>query len=170
VGIRETLNENPRLTTGITIGIIVVVLGFILWQMHGGSSSTPDGGGRSGGAQAYFSDDDGKTYFPDAATKVPPFDHGGKEAVRAHVLKCDGKTFVNFLERYTPEGKKKMEAMGGKPPVGDPTAMESVRSAGMEVKRPGDKEWIRANPNDPRYGDVIRWQCKDIENAQELVP
>ena len=25
VGIRETLNQNPRLTTGLTIGIIVIV-------------------------------------------------------------------------------------------------------------------------------------------------
>jgi hypothetical protein len=170
VGIRETLNENPRLTTGITIGIIVVVLGFIVWQIKGGLSSTPEGGGSSGGTKVYFSDDDGQTYFADDAAKVPPFDHGGKQAVRAHVVKCDGKTFVNYLERFTPEGKKKMEAMGGKPPAGDPTAMDSIRNTGMEVKRPGDKDWLRASASDPRYGEITRWKCKDFETAQELVP
>ena len=167
MGIRETLNENPRLTTGITIGIIVLVLAFIVWQIKGGSGSA-EGGGGSGGSKFYFSDDDGKNYFADDITKVPPFDHGGKQAVRAHVIKCDGKTFVNHLERYTPEGKKKMEAMGGKPPAGDPTAVDQIRSTGMEFKRPGDKDWIRGN--DPRVGEVTRWQCKDFENAQELMP
>ena len=168
MGIRETLNENPRFTTGITIGIIVLVLGFIGWQIWGGLGSSTADGGSSGGTKAYFSDDDGKNYFADDATKVPPFDHGGKQAVRAHVIKCDGKTFVNHLERYTPDGKKKMEAMGGKPPVGDPTAVEQIRSNGMEFKRPGDKDWIRGN--DPRVGEVTRWQCKDFENAQEQSP
>jgi hypothetical protein len=169
VGIRETLNENPRLTTGITIGMIVLVLAFIVYQIKGGSITSPEGGGSSNGAKVYFSDDDGKTYFADDITKVPPFDHSGKQAVRAHVLQCDGKTFVNHLERYTPEGKKKLESLGGKLPAGDPTVSEGIRTTGLEVKRPGEKDWIRGS-NDPRFGDVTRWQCKDLENAQELVP
>jgi hypothetical protein len=38
----------------------------------------------------------------------------------------------------------------------------------MEFKRPGDKDWILGK--DPRSIDVQRWQCKDLENAQEDLP
>ena len=142
MGIRETLNENPRLTTGITVAIVIVVLLFIVYQIHSGA--TQGSGPSFSGRQYYYSDDDGKTYFPDDANKVPPFDHKGKEADRARVYKCDGKTFVNHLERYTPEGKKKMETLISKAqPVGDPTASEGIEVIGKEYKRPGDKEWVK---------------------------
>ena len=65
-------------------------------------------------SQVFFTDDDGKTWFPDDAKRVPPFDRNGKPAVRAHVYKCGGKTFVNHMERYTPEAKKKVEAIYAK--------------------------------------------------------
>src|SRR5262249_33709623 len=44
LGIRETLNENPRFTTGLTVGIIVLVLGFLAWQIWGGSPASGSGG------------------------------------------------------------------------------------------------------------------------------
>ena len=165
MGIRETLNENPRITTGITIGIIVVVLLVIVLQMRGGDSA-PLGGG-TGGTTVYFSDDDGKNYFPDDMKKVPPFDHGGKEAVRAYVFECDGKTFVNHLVRYTPDAKKRLEAMGGTISSGDPTAAESIQ-AGMELKRPGEKEWVKAN--EPRADEIRRVPCKDMDSLREVRP
>ena len=164
MGIRETLNENPRLTTGVTIGIIVLILGLIIYQIVGGGSgsSVPQTSNK-----AYFSDDDGKNYFADDATKIPPFDHNGKEAVRAHVYKCDGKTFVNHLERFKPDAKAKLEQMS-KPGSGDPTMGEALMTQGRQAKRPGDKDWVRSN--DQRFGEVTRWQCKDTENMTEVLP
>ena len=35
----------------------------------------------------YFSDDDGKTYFQDDASKIAPFDHNGKQAVSAYLFR-----------------------------------------------------------------------------------
>jgi hypothetical protein len=166
VGIRETLNENPRLTTGITIGIIVVILGLIIYQLIG--SGSPRGDGAGDVTTVYFSDDDGKNYFPEDRNKLPPFDRGGKEAVRAHVIKCDGKTFVSYLERYTPEAKKQLEAILAKGMSGDPTATESIMSNGVEYKKPGEKTWVKRN--DPKYLDVVKPPCKDLENMEELVP
>ena len=81
------------------IGIIVLVFGFIVWQWRSGSAAP---GAASGVPQIFFTDDEGQHWFPDDRRKVPPFDHNGKEAVEAEVYKCDGKTFVNHMKRYTP--------------------------------------------------------------------
>ncbi len=83
--------------------------------------------------QAYYSVDDGQTFFADDINLVPPFEKDGKMAVRAHVFTCDGgKTpFVAYLERYTPEAKGKIEAMKE---GADPAGMEEVWMTGIEVK------------------------------------
>ena len=157
MGLRETLNENPRLTTGLTIGLIVVVLLIILWNSFGSG-----GGARADSEhatkQVFFTDDDGKTWFPDDGKKVPPFSHGGKDAVRAYVYRCGGKTFVNHMERYTADGKKKLEGVyaSGKP-INDPTVMESIQVTGMEVKSPGDAAWVKAS--DPKAAAIMQPKC-----------
>jgi hypothetical protein len=167
VGIRETLNDNPRLTTGVTVGIIVVVLGIIFWSMRG---SAPAGAGTKASNQAFFSDDDGKTYFADDAKKLPPFDHNGKEAVLARVYRCGGKPFVNHLERYTPDAKTQAEATIAKNngASNDPTLLEAIRPTGYEVKAPGQKEWIKFG--DPRAGEVQRPKCDKPDELEVVSP
>jgi hypothetical protein len=166
VGIRETLNDNPRLTTGITAGIIVVVFVLIFWS--GGGSAGGGGGSGGGGTRVFFSDDDGKTWFPDDYTKVPPFQHNGKEAVRAWVYKCGGKTFVNHLERYTPEAKKKVEELNSsKKMANDPTMIDQIQRSGMEVKSPGDPAWVKAG--DAKASKVTAPKCPDGGKDLELV-
>jgi hypothetical protein len=120
--------------------------------------------------KAFFTVDDGKTFF-EAPAQVPPFTHRGREAVRAVVYSCDGgKTqFVAYLLRHPPDERAAAEAIlkrGGRMPPG-------------EVKRPGEAEW--ASPFDPsklknvrgkagfekamaggkRYEEIIRVKCKD---------
>lgn len=164
MGIRETLNQNPRLTTGLTIGIIVIVLGLLAWQIWGGSV-TP-GGSDGPTNKRWFSDDDGKTWFADDFKKVGPIQHNGKEAVEAVVYKCDGKTFCNHLIRYTPEGKKKMEAtLNGKGPA-DPSVVGAI-DTDIEVKSPGDKEWVKST--NPKAVDIRKPKCSNME-TMELVP
>jgi hypothetical protein len=140
VGLRETLNENPRYVTISTAALIVIVLAWLLWP-SGGSGTAP---GTTGAAQVYFSDDDGKTWFPDDVTKIPPFDHGGKQAVRARVYQAGGKKFVQHLERYTPDAQKKVADLYAKGKrMNDPTLFLQIQHEGMEVKLPGDKEWTK---------------------------
>ena len=166
MGIRETLNENPRLTTGITAGIIIVVFAMIFWS-SGGSAGPGDGGA---GTKVYFTDDDGKNTFPDDAKKIPPFQRNGKEAVRARVFKCGGKTFVNHLERYTPEGKKKAEEFFGSGKMSkDPTMLESIQRGGMEVKAPGDAAWVKVG--DPKAIKIMEPKCPTgATDLEEIKP
>jgi hypothetical protein len=107
-------------------------------------------------ARGFFSSDDGKTWFADEAKNVPPFTKGGKEAVRAHVYRCpDGKQFVVWLERYTPESKKQLEAAlnakaGGPPSL--PTDAPQV-----EVKLPGAATWVRST--DAKAAAIMTPKC-----------
>lgn len=108
MGLRETLNAKPAITTGATVGLIVIAIVVIVWQIL----PSRDGGAGAGGVRkAYYSDDDGKTWFEDDLYKVTPFkSKNGKDAVRAHVFKIgDNKPFVQFLERFKPEVKEKLE-------------------------------------------------------------
>ena len=82
--------------------------------------------------QAFYTTDDGATYFVDDANREPPFDHNGQPAVRAHVFTC-GKgahKWVQYLEKFsgkssTPSGNSNM-----------PQVREVV------VKKPGSTDWV----------------------------
>ena len=94
MGVRETLNEKPAIAVGGTIGIIVLGLIFVIVELSGGGAPRFP-------TKSYYSVDDGASYFSDDIKLVPPFDHDGKQAVRAYLYKCEGgKEFVGFLERY----------------------------------------------------------------------
>jgi hypothetical protein len=139
VGIRETLNKNPSITTGVTIGIIVVALVAIIWQAMGNRPDmTPP--------RTFYTIDDGKTWFDDEANKIPPFDAKGGQAVRCYVFRCGekGNKFVGYLERYKPDAATKMAELMKKGSE-DPMAMEQVQMTGMEIKKPGDAKWVSRN-------------------------
>lgn len=151
MGLRETMNEKPGLAAAVIGGIMVVVLIFAFRGSGGGAPVSADGAP----SQAYFTDDDGKTWFADDARKVPPFDHGGKQAVQAYVYRAGGKDYVHYMRRYTPEAKKKLEEMtASKTLRSDPTRMQSIQMTGEEVKVPGGDAWIKAS--DKKYIEVIR--------------
>ena len=168
MGIRETLNKNPAITTGATAAIIVIAIGFIVWQLMGGSQPGI-------ATEAYFSNDDGKTWFADDINKIPPFDKDGKPAYKAYVYKCPGSDpFVSHLERYTPEGKKAMEAALSSTDPNNPIMMEDVQLTAIEVRKPGQgdpvKGWIRQSH--PMAQKVMELKCPDgtTEGIEPVVP
>lgn len=165
MGIREKLNQNPGITTGITIGIIVIALGAIIWQLFGGE------GVPAAITQVYYTTDDGKTYFADDVNKVVPFEKDGKEAVRCHVYTCsDGKPFVAYLERLSKEAKPKYEAALKAQQNQDPNSNapagpdpEQIAMEGTEVKRPGDTKWLLRHQ--PEAEKVTQINCPDGNNS-----
>jgi hypothetical protein len=150
VGIREQLNEHPGATTGITAAIVIAAIGFIIWQVI---PHAPEAG------KAYFSTDDGASYFADDASNLPPYDKAGKQAVRAYVYQCaTGKPFVLYLEKYTDDGKKRMEQMANRPANTPPPAAVDPTSISL-VKKPGTGTWI--GMRDPNYAKVTEVRCPD---------
>lgn len=168
MGIRESMNQNPKIVTGVTVAIIVLALLYIFLSNRSGGIS-----GSGGRVEAYFSNDDGKNYFADDVRNIAPYQKDGKEAVRAYVFKCpDGKTFVGHLERYTADAKKKLEAAkaasGDASKMGDPTIMETIQMNGVEVKAPGQPTWFKQS--DPRVGAILTPKCPGGGPPEPVLP
>jgi len=142
VGIRDTMNKKPALTSGIVIAIIVLALAAIVYELSPKKSVKFTAG-------YYFSDDDGKTFYEDAMSNLPPYQHDGKEAVIAHVYQIDSNPpFVAYLQKLTPDMQKLLTTPGA--PDVDP-------ETGTLLKRPGDTDWVLM---DSREGRDIRANIK----------
>lgn len=141
MGLRETLNQNEKTVTLVTIGVIVVALLFITYRIACSSGTATGGGGET--AMAYYSTD-GKTWFEDDANKLYPFDKDGQRAFRANVYRCpDGTEYIGFLEGYTPEALKRLEAMrapGASPDMG--MMAYELEYTGKVVRRPEDEKFV----------------------------
>jgi hypothetical protein len=155
VGLRETLNENPAITTRVTLVVLLFAIGIIVWQLLPPPKQIP---------KDFYTIDDGKTTFVDNAAKYPPFLHDGKPAVRARVFTCDGKVnFVAWLERFSPQARNKLE-QAAKAPHDSNSEINTadIESAGLQVKLPGvpDNEWTTQS-NLEKYTTITNPKCPD---------
>jgi hypothetical protein len=165
MGVRESLNrQNPKLVVGVLVAVVAAVA---VLAVSRASSGDRDAASKP---RAFFSVDDGKTWFADDAAKVPPFNKDGKEAVRAYVLKCpDGKEFVGYLERYSPEGKKRLEAVSAQGAKGqDELSFVADQPMGIEVKAPGKPGWV--NQADRRAAVIMRPACPGGGKPKLVLP
>lgn len=140
MGIREQLNQNSKLAIAIAV-TAVLVLGYLVFSSSGARPSI------DGQAKAWFTTDDGKTYFADDLSKQPPFQKDGRTAYGCYVWSSDGgkTTWVSHLYRHT----------GGANEAGQRRSLANeFAGSNMEVKRPGDTAWVKAT--DPRGIEIQR--------------
>jgi hypothetical protein len=166
MGVRESLNrQNPKAVAGVIAGVVVVTAVLLVGFECSGEGST-----RTGPAKAYFTVDDGKNWFLDDASKLPPFQKDGKEAVRVYLYRCgeNQKPFAGFLQRYTPKEKQRLQAAREQSKSGHPAAPMLDAAAGTEVKAPGRGSWIKQS--DPRARTLMMPKCPDGGNAQMVLP
>lgn len=161
---RYLMNSAPRLLAGfISVLALLALVYFIYARDGGGSNGTPVR------ALRFYTDDDGKTWFPDDATKVPPFERDGRQAVLARVYRSGDKEFVNHMERYTAEGKKQLENILAKSPP-DPMDMaliEEIQLSSLEVKARGSRTWVKMTH--PQANQIMLPQGSGGGSAVELV-
>jgi len=146
--LRKKMNENPALTTGATLAIVLISLVWIVAQVRGCGGGF--GGVGVGQAKAYFATEDGQNLMQDDATLVPPFEKNGKTYFRAKVFKCQegNKQFINHIEKYPDDIKKKMEDMKKDDP--DHALMDFKQfNPQILVKRPGEKTWLSISSKAP---------------------
>src|SRR5262249_10886473 len=154
MGLRERLNQNPGITTLVVIGLVAVALAYVVVQVlanrRGFSSTLPD---------AFYTIDDGKTFFVANSENVAPFDYKGQTAVHAYVYECDGKRFVGYMERYTPDARNKILAQKR-------TTLE-LETYGRELKISGG-EWIKAS-NTAAVAKIADIKCPDGRGTPQPV-
>jgi hypothetical protein len=126
-------------------------------------------------AMAYYSDDDGKTWFKDSAFRVAPFDHNGKTAVMAEIYNYDNgsKEFCAYLAKYTDETKRRLEtAIADAQAKGEPPGSVGLYNdrpflnSGTMVKAPGNSPWVPFN--DPRAAPVFSIHSPDGSVVDEV--
>jgi len=150
--IRRFFEKNPWVA-----GVVVLLcLGGIYVFGFRGSTVTPE---------AFYSQDDGKTFYG-GTYRVAPFMNNGREVAMALVYTCDGgKTkFVGYLLRYTPEGRPLMEKALANSQFNPGPFVPS------EVKRPGDPGWTAAGgtPTGPQRAAATVTPSAPARTAAEI--
>jgi hypothetical protein len=166
--VRTYLNEHPLVAAGFTLAAPVLIL-YVIW--HGGG--TRNSVTRSLN-EAWYTDDDGKTWYADDKSLMPPVDHNGKTAVRAYVFSFDGgkDEFVGYLERYTPEARQALEQARAEvitEKIPPPALLYSqIQMSGIELKRPGESNWI--NVRDPEAAAIRKLNPPAGASVEEILP
>ncbi len=155
MGIFDVVNRKPSVAGAIAVVVMLAAIAFIYKRMHPPIVTVIP-------VTAFYSDDDGATWFVDAIAKVPPFDHNGKEAVAAFVYRCGtDKPFIGRLEKYSPSAKSMIESniKAGVQPI---PAKVQFANLGLLVKKPGDPEWTAIPPMDSTtYYKFLRVKCSE---------
>ena len=137
MGLREKINHHQTVIAGTASAAIVLSLAFVSWECLGGRTSGAPA------SKAFYSDDDGKTWFVDDRAKLPPFDHNGKVAVRAEIFRCKGgPPFVGYLERYSDAVKARRRSADA---AHANSFTAQMMDEPMEVRKPGQTKWVTGN-------------------------
>jgi hypothetical protein len=150
LGIRETMNRHPKISAAVVacaIGIGAVAIGI---EIRSNSGAPP--------AENFFTIDDGKTWFADSVSNLPPFDYNGAKAVRCYVFKGKNGTFAGLLEKYSDDTLQQLAHETNKP-----------SSIPVMVKKPGEKEWKNVGP-DQEAMMLMHTTASDGSDAENVMP
>lgn len=158
----KTRRSNPAVVAVLLLlisGVGVV----IWWETRPAPVELPSG-------KAFYTVDDGKTWFTDEVERIPPFQHDGKPAVRVQMFSCDGTKarFVGFLQKLPEDGLQKLKDEGK-----DVEKMDDDEIAarfGWLAKRPCDSRWINSKDDSDGYSRVIHVECPDGGQAVQILP
>ena len=165
MGIRDTLNEKPGLTTAVTAAVVFLALGYIVYAVWP-RRAPPDLRAR----QAFFTTDLGQTYAAGPAGALYALDDAGLAGnVRAWVFRWPGggEPFVAFLERVSPEVAKEHATSS---PSADPmrAMREQENPRGHLVAPPGQDQWV--DKASPRGREISALPQRDGRYAVPVEP
>jgi hypothetical protein len=125
MGLRQKLNENKPLSMAVAIAVVLIAGAILFWP--------------SSGQMAFYTTDDGLTYFEHE--QIPaPFSYKGKEALSAAVFRCGTeKPFVAYLTKFRDDAAKAAfeEARKTRSPFDDSLIL---------FKKVGGTEWVARGP------------------------
>jgi hypothetical protein len=133
LGIREQLNKHPSIAMGGAIVVIVVAL-FLVFRTFKTQIKPL--------SEAYFTDDDGKSFYSDSVTNIPPYDHNGKEGVYAMVFKDPhGKEVVLFMEKFSDPQKAQEETQTQGKGLHHAPSPDLIKKPGEDTGGPKGDGW-----------------------------
>lgn len=137
MGVREVVNKNKP----VMVAVVLIAIGAALWVSY--SQAT---GGTRNPSEAYYTIDEGKTWFAGPLTEAPPFQKDGKEAVRVVLYECNGEQFVGYIEKLDARSKEVLDKLikvreSGQPAGNLLTQAQNAMSNGWVRKLPGESEW-----------------------------
>jgi hypothetical protein len=142
MGVVQTLNEPRKLGVGVAAAVVLVGIGMLGYRLFGVRETI----NAAAHTSAFYTDDDGKSFFTDNSNKMVPFDHDGKQAYRADVFQgADGKQFVGLIYRHTDSGRQAIESYFAKNSKGSDGLDRQIMERGrMQVRRAGaaEKTWL----------------------------
>ena len=117
---------------GVGIALLILAAAALGFQLTGGRQS----GAGSVATRAFFTDDNGQTFFQDDVNKLPPFTHNGKQALGCEVFEAaGGKQFVGLVYRFTESGRREMEAyLPNRSKDSDGSTRRAIEERGRQVK------------------------------------
>jgi hypothetical protein len=141
--------KKPVVITILIVAVLLLIGGWVGLRMRSATLAAQN--------NAFYTTDDGKTWFVADASHIPPFDHDGKVAVEAKIFTCDGgKTlFCGYMEKFDPEVKKLFDIAEKNPgnKVAILNAKVAAMSRGPELKKPGAIDWVKRT-NRTSYAQV----------------
>ena len=132
------------LTLGVTLAVIVIAVGAIVYQLK------PAGSSNISNRQTWYYDLNTNKLFTDKAIQLPPIatssgDFEGEPAgVRALVfVDTNGDRHIAWLEKYSVEAKAAMEKQLEMATTGEiDYEIETAIESGRMIKRPDDATWV----------------------------
>lgn len=160
-----------RHQSAIAVTAVLVLAAACVWFFLFHKSTEQTSAPAPGVDLAWYSLDDGQSWFAEKRNRLKYVTRDGKPAYRCWVYTCDGgKTkFAAYLERYAPEAQKQLEAIIDGKRKADPAILEQISANGSEVKKPGAGSWISIA--DPRAAELRDPACpKGSNDRPQLVP
>ncbi len=156
MALRDNIHKNQVLAGIIACGAIGVSVFFVFRQAGGV--------GAASGVSAYFSADDGKTWFKDDMVRAFPFDRDGKPAYRAEIFRCGSMTFCGYLESLPDGARDGINAL----PANWQARYAALQadSDQIAVKKPGDTKWVHRR--DKQFEQITHPKCPDGTDAERL--
>jgi hypothetical protein len=161
MGFREKFKAQPLIGAAIAAFLLLMAAGILA------RSYWPEKKAKL--SEAFYTDDDGKTWFEDSAYQVPPFPHNGKLAVVAQIYSYanGSRQLCAYLTQFKPEAKQKLEAaladarQKGLPPGSVALYQDrSFMQHALLVKKPGAaNQWM--SYDDPKAIDVMTVRSPD---------
>lgn len=165
MSLREWMNRNSPVAIGVCVLAIVIAIYVIFRQATGGPIAN----------KAYYTVDDGNSWFVDDKTKAAPFLIDGKEALKAYVIQCGGRKSVALLEKYTPIAKQRIDQVNAQIAKSGTSAGADTRLGALMTeensrvyKAPGGQDWMTAG----QAGAIMAklQKCEDGSEAEMVNP